>query len=379
MLKMTTSLALAASLILVGCSKKEEEGSVQRPVEGSPATPPPPAPTEGAKPLTGTALADAYKACIEMINSGKLDDFRKGCVDDSFVLHDGGDGSTRKVDEVLAWFKTMKEAMPDFKLTPQIVLVSGRNVLAVELVQGTHTAPMKSPMGDLPATNKKVGVLMFHRLAINDANKATEEWSFADPATMMGQLGLAPTGAPPTRPALEKGLDGAPIVVVTADDAKEKANLEAAKKATDAINSGKYADALALMTADVVESDQAAPKDMKAKEIEAGMKMFFGAFKGAQISVDQAFAAGDYVVQIGKFTGTHDKDLGPLKKTGKDVSLDYAEVIHVKDGKADQYWRFHSNLTFAMQLGLMPAPGAPPAAAGSAAPATPPTPAPATP
>ena len=376
MLKMTTSLVLVTGLVVGGCDKKAEEGTAQKPTEGAAATPPPPPPSEAPKPLTGTALADAYKACVNLVNDAKFDDFRKTCIADGYQVHDNGDGSTRKAEELIGWFQTMKGAMPDFKLTPQIVLVSGRTILAVVLVTGTQTAPMKTPMGEMPATSKKIGALMFHKLAVNDANKATEEWAYNDPSTMMGQLGMAPKGAPPTRAALEKGLDGAPIVVVTADDAKEKANLEAAKKATDAINAGKWADAMALMQADVIDSDQAGPSDMKGtKDVEAGLKMWFTAFKGAKVSVDNAYAAGDYVVHLGKFTGTHDKALGPLRKTGKDLNLDYAEVILAKDGKAVQLWRFHSGMVLATQLGLMPAPGAPPTggqpAAGSAAPTAP--------
>lgn len=369
MLKITTSLVVASSLLLVGgCSKKKEEGTAQKPAEGVAATPPPPPPpVEGPKTLTGTALADKYKACVVMIGDGKLDDFRKDCIDDSFQAHDYGDGSTHKPDELIGWFKSMKAGMPDFKLAPQIVLVSGRNILAVELVTGTNSAPMKTPMGEQPATNKKIGLLMFHRLAFNDANKATEEWAYSDPMAMMGQLGMAPKDVPPARAALDKGVD-APIVVVTADDAKEKANLAAGHKAVDALNAGKFEDLTAMLAPDATESDQADVKDSKgAKDIEAGTKMWFGAFKGAKVSVDQDYAAGDYVVHLGKFSGNHDKDLGKLKKTGKDVNVDYAEVMFIKDGKLAQIWRFHSGLVFAQQLGLAPPMGAPPAA-GSAAP-----------
>jgi ketosteroid isomerase-like protein len=173
---------------------------------------------------------------------------------------------------------------------------------------------------------------------------------------------------------MDKGLDGAPIVVVTADNTTEKGNLEAAHKAVDAINAGKFSDAVALMTADAVESDQTSAKDNKGpKEIEASMKMWFGAFKDAKISIDSSYAAGDYVIHLGKFTGTNDKDLGKMKKTGKTVALDYAEVMLGKDGKAAQIWRFRSGMQFAAQMGLMPAPGAapaaPPAAGSAAAPA----------
>jgi predicted ester cyclase len=371
MMKTLTSVALATGLIaLAGCSKKKEEGTVQKPMEGPVAAPPPAA---APAPLAGTALADKYKGCIAQISDGKLDEFQKDCLDPSFVNHDISDPNPHTGAELVSWFKLMRAGMPDMKLQPQLVMVSGRNLLAVNLFTGTNTAPLQDPTGkEMPATNKKVGILMFHKLAINDANLATEEWAYMDPATLMGQLGASPPGAPPVRPAMDKGLDGAPIVVVTADDAKEKTNLENAKKSIDAINSGKFADAMAMVTADAVESDQSAEKDRKGpKEIEAGMKMWFGAFKDAKIGIDSAYAAGDYVIHLGTFTGTNDKNLGTMKKTGKTVALDYAEVFLVKDGKAAQIWRFTSGVQFAMQMGLMPAPATPPAA-GSAAPAAPP-------
>lgn len=370
MKKRMTSLALAVSLVaFAGCSKKKEEGTAQKPMEGSAAATPPPKP-EAPKPMTGMELAEKYKTCVAKIGEGKFDEFQKDCFDPAFVDHDINSPSPRNLTDTINWLKSLKSAMPDMTFQPQIVMVNGRTILGVALVTGTHTAPLMGMDGkEVPATNKKIGMLTFHKLSINDANVATEEWEYMDPSTMMGQLGLMPKDAMPTRPAMEKGLDGAPIVVVTADDAKEKANLESARKAVDAINAGKYADALAMMTPDAVESDQTSPMDQKgAKEMEAGMKMFFGAFKDAKISIDSEYAAGDYVVHMGKFSGTNDKDIGKMKKTGKTVSLDYAEVMQFKDGKVAQIWRFHSGMQFAVQMGLMPAPAAPPAA-GSAAPA----------
>jgi len=375
MIKTLTSVVLATGLVaLGGCSKKKEEGTAQKPMEGSVTPAPPPKPA-APTPLTGTALADKYKTCIGLVSDGKFDELQKDCLDPAYINHDINFPNPRSAADVIGWFTAMRAGMPDMKMQPQIVMVSGRNLFAVNLITGTNTAPMKDPTGkDMPATNKKVGVLMFHKLAINDANVATEEWAYMDAATMMGQLGAPPPGMPPVRPALDKGLDGAPIVVVTADDAKEKTNLENAKKAIEAINAGKVADMMALMTPDAVASDQASEKDNKGpKEIDASMKMWFGAFKDAKLTVNNSYAAGDYVVNLGTFSGTNDKDIGKLKRTGKTVNIDFAEVLHAKDGKADQVWRFRSGVQFAMQMALMPAPGAAPAggapAAGSAAPA----------
>ena len=121
---------------------------------------------------------------------------------------------------------------------------------------------------EMPPTNKKFGQLMFHRLAINEQNKASEEWVYMDPMTMMGQLGMLPKGTPPVRPAMEKGWDGAPIIVVTADNDAEKKNLEVAKAMNDAFNAHKIPDMLALMTDDFVESDQADGQDANGKKEE---------------------------------------------------------------------------------------------------------------
>lgn len=363
-MKLVTTLVLALSVMAFGCSKKKEEGTAQK-QEMAPKTtepkkeePPPP-----PKPMTGTELADKYKACIQMVNDAKWDDFKKDCVDDNYVFHAIAGMPERKgADALMTYFKDQKTAFPDWKLQPQLIMISGRNILAVNLATGTNSGTMKTPMGDMPATNKKMGMLFFHRLAINDANKATEEWAIADGSTMMAQLGMAPKGAPPHRAAMDKGMEGAPMVVVTADDAKEKANIDAYKKSIDAFNSHKTADLMATMTPDAVEMDQEADKDHKGtKEIEKGLKDFQTAFSDGKISNVDTWAAGDYVVAIGTFEGTNDHDMGKMKKTGKKVSSQFAEVAHFKDGKIDQLWRFVNGMDMAMQLGMMPPPGAAPA------------------
>jgi predicted ester cyclase len=127
---------------------------------------------------------------------------------------------------------------------------------------------------------------------------------------------------------------------------------------------------LALMTDDFVESDQADAQDAKGKkEAEKGLKTFFTAFSDGKVTIDNSWAAGDYVVQLGTFEGTNDHDMPGMKKTGKKVTMHFAEVGKFKDGKATNLWRFRNGMAVAMQLGLMQPPGAGAgSAAGSAAP-----------
>lgn len=379
------SIGLALALCVVGCKKKKEEenkepvptpavqegsGSAAMAGSGSAAA----APAEAT--LSGKDLADKYQKCVGLINDGKFDDFTSTCVAADYKGHDMDMGDMSGADSIKTEFQSLKTAFPDWKMSPQLIMISGRNILGVELSTGTNSGPMKMGGGpEMPATNKKMGALMFHKLAINDQNKATEEWAYQDPTTMMGQLGALPKTAPPTRPAMDKGWDGAPIVVVTADNDAEKKNLATVKAMDDAFNAHKVDAMLASISDDFVESDQADGQDGKGKkDAEKNIKMFQTAFPDGKLTEDSAYAAGDYVVVLGTFEGTNTGDMGPMKKTGKKVSMHYAEINKLKDGKITNLWRFRNGMAMATQLGLMPAPGAAPAggaapAAGSAAPA----------
>ncbi len=369
MTKIGTTLAVAASLVaFTGCNKKKEEATAQKPTETDVAPRAPEPSKEQVKTLSGADLAEKYKLCTGLINAGTWDQFQKDCVAESYTSHSfGGTPELKGPAALVDYFKTMKTGFPDWKLEPQLIVVSGRNILAIDLTTGTNTGPMKTPMGEMPATNKKTGQLMFHRLKLDDANRATDEWAIVDPTTLLGQLGLAPPGSPPVRPVMDKGLEGAPMLVVTADDAKEKANLETVQKSNDAFNAHKVADMMATLTDDAVESDQASPADVVGKKaIEKGVTAFFAGFPDGKITGTEMWAGGDYVVQIAKFEGTNTGDMGAMKKTGKKASVDIVEVMHFKDGKIDHLWRFRNVFQMAIQLGLVPSPPAAPAA-GSAA------------
>ncbi|MBV8758719.1 MAG: ester cyclase [Deltaproteobacteria bacterium] len=365
------AIGVTLALSVVGCSKKKPQENKEPPAPVEPT----PAGTGSAggsavavaeKPLVGKDLADKYMKCSNAIMSD-IEAFKKDCVAPEYKAHEMDEGDYSGFDALAGMFASMKKAFPDFKNSPQLVLINGRNILAVNLSQGTNSGPLAMPgMPEMPASNKKVGTLFFHRLLIDDTNKAIEEWAYEDPTTFMGQIGALPPKAPAARPAIEKGWDGAPIVVVAADDDKEKKNLEVVKNLDDAFNTHKPDAMLPLMSDDFVESDQADAADHTGKkEAEAGLKKFMAAFPDAKVTADNRFAAGDYVVELGTFEGTNTGDMGPIKKTGKKVTMHYAEISKLKDGKVTNLWRFRNGMAMAMQLGLMQMPGG--AGAGSAA------------
>lgn len=375
-MKMRTVLVIALGLAAAGgCKKKKDDNAaggsaagsaMTKPNEGSAGASTDPGSagsatdTTAAAPKTGADLGKKYVECMQHVSDGKFDEFKTNCLADGLKVHeiDAPPAMAElNADQTIEMLKGYKTAFPDTKISPQLVLVNGSNIFAVNLVTGTHTGTFAMPgMPEVPATNKKIGMLMFERVAVDDQAKATEVWVFQDPASMMGQLGLLPKGTP-FRATVDKGLEGAPVIVVAADDDKEKQNLELVKKGNEAFMAKKVSESMAHYADDAVESDQAGHEDMKGKKgIEAGANMFLGAFPDLKMEIPNQWAVGDYVVQHGTFSGTNTGKMGPMKPTKKPVSGSFAEVVKIEDGKVKQVWRFRNGMAMAMQLGLAPDP-----------------------
>ena len=361
-MRISTTLALALGLAAgVGACKKDkkkDDQPVVQPDKGSGSAGGMMASGSGAapvaeKPLEGEALAKRYIECGNMMAAGDMDKFGSTCVAEGFKAHSAAMGMDMTKSDMLAMMKDMKSSFSDMKFEPQMIFVNGRTVAAVALNTGTNTGPMKMGDHEMPKTDKKIGMMMFHRLKMDDTNKATDEWEISDMGTFMAQLGMG-SKEMAGRPLMEKGMDGAPQIIVAANDDKEKANLAVVQKGNDAFNAHKVADMMAVMADDVVESDLADDKDHAGKaEVQKGTEMFVKAFPDGKVEAKEIWAAGDYVVMIARFTGTNDGPLGPMPKTGKKVDVELAEISQLKDGKIVKMWRFRDNMSFAQQLGLI--------------------------
>lgn len=368
----TVAVSLVAALTLVsGCGKKKSDdkptpgtgsgtaagtgsGTAAGTGTGSGSGTAAPAPA----PLTGEALAKAYLAGWDAWNAGDKAAFRAQYAADA-VSHwpDQPNPDRKGGDAIVEEAFGFRAGFPDAKAAAQLVLVNGRTVAGVWLTTGTNSAAMKTPMGEMPATGKKIGQLLFHAVTYDDANKVADEWFIMDGNTMAAQLGLSPM---PGRPVIEQGA-AAPVIVVSTGDDLEKANLGVAQKGNEDFNKHD-ADAIAAGWADdAVESDQSAPADVVGKaKIMEGTKMFMGAFSDGKVTPITLWAAGDYVVQVSSFTGTNDGDMGPMKKTGKPVQMTVAEISRIEKSQVKQVWRFFNSSAMAMQLGMMPAPAGKP-------------------
>jgi predicted ester cyclase len=87
---------------------------------------------------------------------------------------------------------------------------------------------------------------------------------------------------------------------------------------------------------------------------------WFAAFPDAQVQVHALHIAGDVAVEEGTFTGTHNGVLrspaGDITPTSRPVTVDYIQVLGIRDGRHVSFNLMYDRLLLLEQLALSPAP-----------------------
>jgi steroid delta-isomerase-like uncharacterized protein len=105
----------------------------------------------------------------------------------------GGFKATNAKDAT-AFAMTWLKAFPDGKMKVRSEILSGPWVIQEITMEGTHTAPLVTPTGTVPATHKKVVGYGVQLLRVENA-KIAEARIYYDQLDQMTQLGLIPTPA----------------------------------------------------------------------------------------------------------------------------------------------------------------------------------------
>ena len=361
------TLSTVALLALAGCQKHAPAASPTapgaEPVPGGEAVPTaraPAAPTASLPPATPDERAKWFQSCWALYNAKDWQKFSACYADNatSEQVDSGIPAAAGRADIVEKSVKQFAGAFPDGNGEIQLTLVNGNNIVAVVLFRGTHTGPLPGATGPIPATNKKVGYLLAHSVETTDDGRAVlRDRFYADGSTLAGQVGLNPM---PHRKLVEVGWADKPVVLATNSEA-EKANLALAPKGIEAFNKHDVNGVLGMFADDAVLSQLSAPADTTGKnQIKKNYTELFKGFSDVKLDVARTWAAGDFVVAEGTFSGTNNGDMPSwkIKKTGKKVSSRYLEIVKVQGGKAKNAWIFDNGMSFASQLGLLPAPGA---------------------
>jgi steroid delta-isomerase-like uncharacterized protein len=89
-----------------------------------------------------------------------------------------------------------------------------------------------------------------------------------------------------------------------------------------------------------------------------GGKMFLGgflsAFPDSQVTIDDMIAEGDRVATKKTFSGTHTGDLGEIPATGNRVTIQYVDILRLRDGRIIEHWLSMDQLSFMQQVGVIP-------------------------
>jgi len=94
------------------------------------------------------------------------------------------------------------------------------------------------------------------------------------------------------------------------------------------------------------------PSDREGGKVYLGA--FLNAFPDCHFIVDDMIAEGDQVVTKKTFTGTHEAEFAGIPPTGKRVTLQFVDIMRVRDGRIVEHWLSMDQLSFMQQLGVIP-------------------------
>ncbi|GAA1670154.1 ester cyclase [Kribbella sp. NPDC056951] len=86
------------------------------------------------------------------------------------------------------------------------------------------------------------------------------------------------------------------------------------------------------------------------------LQAFAEAYPDATFTIDDMIAEGDQVVTKKTMSGTNTGDFGGVPATGKHVTVQYVDIMTVRDGQIIQHWNVLDQLSWLTQLGVIPAP-----------------------
>lgn len=348
---MPTGKRFAAAALILGLA-----GLVSASACSSPQPAPPPVkeqPPAGG-PITAEDRVKWYQGCWGDFNDKKWAEFKNCYAENARSQQVGYGQGAVGPDAIVASSIEFAKSAPDVRGEGRLILVNGPHIASIFLLTGTNSGPMKGVDGkEMPATNKKFGLLFGHAVEVAPAAlKVVNEIGIQDSGTFLSQLGLSKL---PARPVMEKGKETIKIVVAK-NDTTESRNVDSVKAHIEAWNKHDAAAVDEFVPDTLLLRDTTLLKDTNRDERSESNKNYWEAFPDARLSTSSIWGAGHYVVVIGTFEGTNDGASPALKmeKTGKKVSLPFLEIVRLEGDKFNKGWRFSDSGALAAQLGLTP-------------------------
>ncbi len=127
------------------------------------------------------------RSTYDRLNAGDLAGFGD-MLADTFLEHEEGGGFPPTKAGTLEFFRALRAAFPDWRMSVDDVIASGDKAVARVTVTGTHQGEF---MG-IAATGVRVQVGLIDIMRFDADGLVSEHWGVADMMSLMRQLGVAP-------------------------------------------------------------------------------------------------------------------------------------------------------------------------------------------
>jgi steroid delta-isomerase-like uncharacterized protein len=140
--------------------------------------------------LTTDEIVKLARKQIDAFNTGDWEQLRASLAADSRYDELGTQRKIEGPEMIVELFKGWKKAFPDAAGTVTSAVASGNNAVLEVTWKGTHTGPLESPEGTIPASGKRqeTPAALFFTF---EGDKVKESRHYFDSMTLLKQIGAA--------------------------------------------------------------------------------------------------------------------------------------------------------------------------------------------
>ena len=141
--------------------------------------------------MTEQDLIQAARGVVDKFNTSDWEGYEAALASDSVYDEVGTSRRVNGTGEIIRCLQEWKEAMPDVTGEVTSATATGDTVVLEVTWTGTHTGPLQSPGGVIPATGKQQTTRASWLMKF-DGGKLEESRHYFDMLSFMQQLGVLP-------------------------------------------------------------------------------------------------------------------------------------------------------------------------------------------
>ena len=147
--------------------------------------------TLATEPLTMDEVIKIARKQVDAFNTGEWEQVRAGLASDSVYDELGTQRKVEGPEKIVELFKGWKTAFPDAAGTVTSAVASGNQACLEVTWKGTHTGPLETPKGTIPASGKSQETAAAYVFTF-EGDKIKEGRHYFDSLTLLKQIGVQP-------------------------------------------------------------------------------------------------------------------------------------------------------------------------------------------